>query len=471
MATFPPLSMTRTKLAVLARQKLPCSSKSIPRAQLIKEKDDIDYYLEQNIKGLSKEEVAAHRNSYKKSICVDMLRDGFHKSFTELFGLMEQWDKLREAAQARSLFWLQRPLEDQPDKLDNFYHYLTNAESAERKGYYEEVYNNLYALACYFDNSEDKWVRNHFYERCFKIAQLIKVDGGRKEAEAEAHMGLLYEEEGELLKAAEHYEAFHELTQGRLWKDAAGQFLNLIACESLVRTYRLLSDGMLENKDYKQAIKILMKASEIAREGNNRSMEGEASYYLGLAHLASGEYETALSVLDRYSEISTSLDDELSLGRAYEAMAKVLQSQGEMTEAIKYLEKFVVISRNNFKNLDVIQACTMLGDIYNEKGQYNKASDYFQQAFSTAMEVMKTTLMDETKVHYGIARAHQMMLTMNGYIESADTNSLNCLLSWKETRTQVEYDPILGEARKAMEDNIYQFPDAQEETTRSPENQ
>jgi hypothetical protein len=65
------------------------------------------------------------------------------------------------------------------------------------KGYYEEVYNNLYALACYFDNSEDKWVRNHFYERCFNIAQLIKADGGKKEAEAESHMGLLFEEEGE----------------------------------------------------------------------------------------------------------------------------------------------------------------------------------------------------------------------------------------------------------------------------------
>lgn len=63
-----------------------------------------------------------------------MLRDGFHKSFTELFALMEQWDKLREAAKAQSLFWQQRPLEDQPDKLDNFYHYLTRAEAAERKG-------------------------------------------------------------------------------------------------------------------------------------------------------------------------------------------------------------------------------------------------------------------------------------------------------------------------------------------------
>ncbi|XP_051024642.1 tetratricopeptide repeat protein 29 [Acomys russatus] len=471
MTTFPPLPVTHTRLAVLARQKLPCSTGPIPRAQLIKEKDDIDHYVEQNIKGLSKEEVAAYRNSYRKSVCVDMLRDGYHKSFTELFELMEQWDSLRRASERQSLFWLQKPLEEQPDKLDNFYHYLTRAEAAERKGYYEEVYNNLYALACYFDNPEDKWVRNHFYERCFNIAQLIKVDGGKKEAEAQAHMGLLFEEEGDLLEAAQHYEAFHELTQGRIWKDETGHYLNLLACESLLRTYRLLADRMLENKEYKQAIKILIKASEIAKEGSDKSMEGEASYYLGLAHLAAGEHETALTVLHRYCEIATSMDDDLSLGRAYEAIAKVLQSQGEMTEAIKYLEKVVKIARNNFQSLDVIRACTMLGDIYNEKGKYSKATEYFQQAFSVTVELMTTALMDETKVHYGIARAHQMMLTMNGYIESADMNSLSCLLAWKESRTHTEYDPVLGESRRATEDDIYQYPDMLEETRGSPDNQ
>lgn len=438
---------------------------------MIKEKDDIDHYLEQNFKGLSKEEVAAHRNSYRKSICVDMLRDGYHKSFTELFALMEQWDALRHAAEVRSLFWMQRPLEEQPDKLDNFYHYLTRAEAAERQEYYEEVYNNLYALACYFDNSEDKWVRNHFYERCFSVAQLIKVDGGKKEAEAQAHMGLLFEEEGELLEAAQHYEAFHELTQGQIWKDETGHSLNLLACESLVRTCRLLSDRMLESKEYKQAIKILIKASEIAKEGNDRGMEGKAALYLGSAHLAAGEYETALTVLRRYSEIATSMDDDLNLGRAYEAIAKVLQSQGQMTEAIKYLEKVVKIARNNFQSLDMIRVSTMLGDIYNEKGQYSKASEYFQQAFSTTVELTKTALMDETKVHYGIARAHQLMLTMTSYIESADMDSLNCLLSWKESRTQIKYDPVLGESRRATEDNIYQYPDNQEEIRRYPDNQ
>lgn len=78
--------------------------------------------------------IASYRNSYKKNICVDMLRDGYHKSFTELFALMEKWDAQREAARLSSLLWVQRPLEEQPDKLDHFYHYLTRAEAAERKG-------------------------------------------------------------------------------------------------------------------------------------------------------------------------------------------------------------------------------------------------------------------------------------------------------------------------------------------------
>ncbi|XP_060510009.1 tetratricopeptide repeat protein 29 isoform X2 [Panthera onca] len=399
MTTLPPLPMTHPKLTSLARQKLPCFPSTIPRSQLIKEKDDIDHYLEVNFKGLSKEEVAAYRNSYKKNICVDMLRDGYHKSFTELFALMEKWDALQEAARVRSLFWLQSPLEEQPDKLGHFYHHLTRAEAAERKEYFEDVYNNLYALACYFSNSEDKWVRNHFYERCFKIAQRIKIDGGKKEAEAHAHMGLLFEE-----------------------------------------------------------------------EGSDKKMEGEASYYLGLAHLAAEEYETALTVLNTYSKISIDLEDDLSLGRAYEAIAKVLQSQGKMPEAIKYLKKVVEIARNNFQSLDVVRASTMLGDIYNEKGYYNKASEYFQQAFDTTAELRNMRHVDETKVHYGIAKAHQIMLTINNYIESEDLTSLDYLLSWKENRSSIAPHPIIGGSRKPTMESLYQIPENSEELNGFPDN-
>ncbi|ELK17514.1 Tetratricopeptide repeat protein 29 [Pteropus alecto] len=149
-------------------------------------------------------------------------------------------------------------------------------------------------------------------------------------------------------------------------------------------------------------------------------------------------------VFNTYGEISTNLDDDLSLGRAYEAIARVLQSQGEMTEAIKYLKKVVKISQNNFQWLDVVRASTMLGDIYNKKGCYNKASEYFQQAFDTTAELTNIPLMDETKVHYGIAKAHQMMRTVSNYVESADLASLDYLLSWKESRSDIALDPVVA---------------------------
>ena len=54
--------------------------------------------------------------------------------------------------------------------------------------------------------------------------------------------------------------------------------------------------------------------------------------------------------------------------------------------------------------------------------------------------------MDETKVHYGIAKAHQMMLMVNSCIESADLTSLDYLLSWKESRSDMVPDPTSGKS-------------------------
>lgn len=72
---------------------------------------------------------------------------------------------------------------------------------------------------------------------------------------------------GQLEKAAEHYEAFYHLTAGQLWKDETGRTHNSLACENLWRIYTLLSDKMLENREWQQAIKTLIKALDMAREG------------------------------------------------------------------------------------------------------------------------------------------------------------------------------------------------------------
>ncbi|NXY42345.1 TTC29 protein, partial [Ceuthmochares aereus] len=101
---------------------------------------------------------------------------------------------------------------------------------------------------------------------------------------------------GHVTKAAEHYEVFYELTEGTEWKDEMGHTYNSLACELLWRIYTLLADNMLENKEHQQAIKTLIKALKMAKEGGNVKMEGKAAYCLGLAYHFAGEQETALSV-------------------------------------------------------------------------------------------------------------------------------------------------------------------------------
>ncbi|NXF04955.1 TTC29 protein, partial [Smithornis capensis] len=101
---------------------------------------------------------------------------------------------------------------------------------------------------------------------------------------------------GDVMKAAEHYEAFYQLTEGSSWKDETGHTYNSLACEQLWRIYTLQADKMLENKEHQEAIKTLIKALKMAKGGGNVKMEGEAAYCLSLAYHFSGELQAALSV-------------------------------------------------------------------------------------------------------------------------------------------------------------------------------
>ncbi|XP_067153216.1 tetratricopeptide repeat protein 29 [Apteryx mantelli] len=448
MNMLPPVIVQRPHGHPTFTEQTVCPALDFARVHLIKDKDGIDDYLAKNIKGLSKQEAAACRNSYKKNICIDMLRQGYHKSFSELFTLIQKWNALREAAGPGSAIWQQKSLEEQPDKLDQLYHFLTRAEAAQRAGHYEEVYNNQLNLAYCFNDSEGKWLRNYFYEQCFNTAQLIKIDGGKKEAQAHANMGLINEEQGNIMKAAEHYEAFYELTVGSTWKDETGRTYNSLACEHLWKIYTVLADKMLEVKEHQQAIKTLIKALKMAKEGGDMKMEGEAAYCLGLTYHFAGEEQTAIPILNTSVKIFTALCDSAGLGRAYEAIAKILVSQGKVAETVTYLEEFVKAAENAHLSGSLVDACVLLGNLCNERGYYNEAFEYFSRAFEAANTLSSLPLVDETKTYYGIARAHKMMVAVNNHTEAADLVSMKYLLAWKENRSDMCTDLLTVELNK-----------------------
>lgn len=63
-----------------------------------------------------------------------MLQEGFHGSFKKFSSLLQRWKDERLAAGPDSELWLQRSLEEQPDKLEMLREHLTRAEAAQRAG-------------------------------------------------------------------------------------------------------------------------------------------------------------------------------------------------------------------------------------------------------------------------------------------------------------------------------------------------
>lgn len=58
------------------------------------------------------------RKPLRHNVCVGMLSEGFHRSFAELFALLQCWEEA----------------EEHPHKLQTLQQHLTRAETAERAG-------------------------------------------------------------------------------------------------------------------------------------------------------------------------------------------------------------------------------------------------------------------------------------------------------------------------------------------------
>lgn len=75
-----------------------------------------------------------YRNSFKHNLCLEMLQNGFHKSYAELYALVKEQNEARIRAGPESLMWSQVMLENEPEKLTTLSRHLCHAEAAERAG-------------------------------------------------------------------------------------------------------------------------------------------------------------------------------------------------------------------------------------------------------------------------------------------------------------------------------------------------
>ena len=124
-----------------------------------------------------------------------MLEKGFHKSFSELFNLV-QGQKVEHERAGPAAILLEPLINTDHAKLEYLRVQLTSAEDAEREGDLETVYLARRSLAQYFDRNEGTWLSFHFHQRSLEVARRISGDNQRAEGEGQCSVGLAMEKRG-----------------------------------------------------------------------------------------------------------------------------------------------------------------------------------------------------------------------------------------------------------------------------------
>ncbi|XP_047242318.1 tetratricopeptide repeat protein 29 isoform X2 [Girardinichthys multiradiatus] len=385
---------------------------------------------------LSKKEIALFRNSPKQYVCVEMLQDGYHRAFSEVFSLLRS-DRDQRSEELPGSSRLQTPpLEEQREKLETLRLHLSRAEKAEREGSWTAVCEERLHLGRYFAHHEDFWLSFHFYHSCAD-----REFGGRSKpaTEARLHLADLYQQKGDLEEARQQAEMGLKQAEEGGWVDLDGRPLRLKACTELGKIYSLQGEVFLAAKDYDKAKKLFHQGSKMATEGEDKSVEGEAVFRQGLSLHSSEDHHAARKVFSTCIEIFSELQDVKGLVKTYKAIAKSLESEGNMEETLQVLEKSVDICRSSDQQGKLADICLYLGSIYRDLGQPLEACKYLLQGYKAACSAGDVTLLQKAQVKLGRTCALSLIRKYSSDMESSSLTSVKRLVAWKETRGHQDF--------------------------------
>lgn len=408
---------------------------------------------------LNRNEKEKFKNSFKKQICIEMLRQGFHKSFREIDFILKLQIEDRHRVGPEHPVW-DRPLLDQePNKLEYLSKKLNKAETAESFGKFRDIYANYYDLANYFLLADDTWLSDYFFEKCLNLNlnKLAKLEP-QNLAEAYCNLGLAFERRNSYYLAMEHFQEYYNLTKDTNYtknikfedlshddiaklkqinkiniedflKNIDNDKLFIDACIHLQRIYKIIANKYATNIEEK--ISYLTKAYDVCKSSSIGILEGQTSYLLGNIYIENSNLDISLSYFNNYYEISKRGKDLENLGKASEALAKCYEKMGQVEKSIEYLKKYLQEVSDKEADRQYSRACTSLANIYNKLGQYDLAVEYSKKAFDISRQMNHRDVIDFNRVLVGISKAHNNLAHFNKNVELGTRKNINNLIKWK----------------------------------------
>ena len=176
------------------------------------------------------------------------------------------------------------------------------------------------------------------------------------------------------------------------WEYAAKDYAKYGEKDQELTCYSYIGGIYYNLKDYANAIKFNLRASEIAKEVKDKSTEiklKEAKCYsnIGNAFYALEEYPKAIEYYKQELEIAEELKDEEEKRYSYKGLGNAFDALGDYSQAIEYYEKASIISKKDGDRASEAMYYGSIGDIYNRLGDFNNALQYLLKELKIAKEI------------------------------------------------------------------------------------
>ncbi|KAH9286377.1 Tetratricopeptide repeat protein 29 [Echinococcus granulosus] len=399
--------------------------------------DAVKLRLRAELPHLTRKQIAQFQLPFYETLCHDLLENGYHYAFTEIFTIHQKQMDERRKAGPDSPLWKIPPISEQSEKIHMLRDQLSKAEAATRRQDNHTVFTCYLKLAKYFnDYPDDRWLAEHFFDYCFTVAKRITDDGGLKMAQAYEYNGLAKEAKGDLQVACSFFIQLYNATRDKTWKEEDGTKMSKNADKHLVRIYHALLEAT-PKEHLCERMAYCIKAHDIASASNDWTLTAPASLKMGQMYQEANKISEAITFYRGYFDLSKGANDWISLGNACESLAQLFESQNNMQETIRYLKIYAELCEEHCDWLQLCKASRLLGHAYDKAGQAQEALQWILKAYkmpqsiNTPNPALFQKYTETSRLMIGVTRAHCMNILFTNAIITDTPDALLRIIEWK----------------------------------------
>lgn len=420
----------------------------------------------------------------RKSLCIDVLSEGFVSSFIEFFYLSHRYSDINH--QTNDNKNIDNNTNDNSNSINHelltdsnlsedelifLKENLVMSEIAKRKCDWSKMHIAYKNMGDFFKNRKEYQTAVYFYDKCISQCLDLYANTDDKhllllsteteaEKETESAESEIKTEEKQMLEERKNiqkdiqslylisyldlgltYEALNniqfaiECHEKHLY--IATHYLHSqtdarVANRNLIRTFKLKADELQSNGNYVESMAVLEKCIISAHAAHDLMGESIAHKTLGNIMYVLKQYRECIAHYKKYLKISLEIDDAIGEGNANFQLGKAYQCIGDELLAMRYFEEYMKISCKDKQMKSESEACLALADIYlYSTKDFTKAVEYYAMNFEINKKIDNQEMTNNARMKLGIAKANEQM---NAFFKCIVDNDIAALLEWKSTR-------------------------------------